>query len=54
LTSIAAPYACRDQVVVPATERQLKADVLSARIEAWSSAPYRSTSRTRRIGNPRE
>jgi hypothetical protein len=49
-TSIALPYACSDHRLVPLTNRQLKADVLSAAIEAWSSPPYTSTVTIRRIG----
>jgi hypothetical protein len=33
---MARPYACCDHRVVPATYRQLNADVLSARIDRWS------------------
>ena len=37
--SIARPYACSDQWFVPATKRQLKADVLFARSERLSLPP---------------
>ena len=50
LRSIARPYACSDQRVVPSTYRQLKADVLSASIERKSLPPYASTATIRRIG----
>jgi hypothetical protein len=39
LRSIARPRACIDQLLVPATKRQLNAEVLSAAIERSSSAP---------------
>ena len=39
LMSIARPYACSDQLLEPVAERQLKADVLSASIEAKSLPP---------------
>ena len=50
MTSIARPYACSDQRVVPSTERQLNADVLSASIERKSPPPYASIGFIRRIG----
>ena len=50
LTSIASPYACIDQRVVPPTKRQLNAEVLSAAIDASSLPRYSETGRSRRIG----
>ena len=51
LTSIASPKACIDQREVPPTKRQLKAEVLSAAIEASSLPRYAETGCSRRIGN---
>ncbi len=39
LTSIARPYACSDQSVLPGNGRQLKAEVLLSSIDNSSAAP---------------
>ena len=49
---MAHPYEwCESEPGLPVAGRQLNAEVLLARIDAWSSAPYASTGTMRWIGN---
>jgi hypothetical protein len=50
--SMARPKACSDHLLVPATFRQLKPELLLAAMAASSSAPKTVMGSIRSIGNP--